>query len=113
MSRRELCSLADSTPVVASRQPSSRSTMEGESLKDKVVRLKALLKEAQVAVAEKDRQLAGEKKAFEKHLEVTLTRQHDEQVAAVKMECELHKLQDVEALQQNFDKERQRVVVPG
>ena len=81
--------------------------MEDESLEDEVARLKALLEEAQVAVAEKERQLAEEKKAFEKCLEkseVNLTRQHDEQVAAVKMKCELHKLQDVEALQQNFDK---------
>jgi hypothetical protein len=38
---------------------------------------------------------------------VTLAAERDEQVAAVRMECELNKLRDIEALRKNFDKERE------
>ena len=38
---------------------------------------------------------------------MTFEGQRDAQVAAVKMECELDKLRDIEALRKNFGKERQ------
>ena len=79
----------------------------GDEPTEEVDRLKVLLEEAQAAIAEKERQLAEAKETFEKHLgevEVTFAGQHDEQVAAVRMECELDKLRDIEALRKNFDK---------
>ena len=77
---------------------------------DDVGQLKAPLEEAKAAMAEKDRQLAEAKAAYEKGLreaEVTFATQRDEQMAAVKLECELDKLRDIEALRKKFDKEKQ------
>lgn len=64
----------------------------GDEPNEEVERLQALLDEAQAAVAEKERQLAEAKETYERtrgDAEVTFARQRDEQVAAVKMECEL------------------------
>ena len=112
MSKRELRSLTDSaTPVLASRLRSGgrRSNM-GDEQNEEVERLKALLGEAQAALKEKERELTKAKEVYEERLgaaEVTFEGQRDVQVAAVKMECELDKLRDIEALRKNFDKERQ------
>ena len=93
MSKRELRSLTDSaTPVVVSMLWSGRRSKMGDEPNEEVERLQALLDEAQAAVAEKERQLAEAKETYEKargDAEVTFARQRDEQVAAVKMECEL------------------------
>ena len=79
--------------------------MEDEPTEE-VEQLKALFDEAQAAIVEKERQLAeAEKKLGE--AEVTFAAKCDEQVTAVRMECELDKLWDIEALCKNFDKERQ------
>ena len=76
----------------------------GDEPNEEVERLQALLAEAQATIVEKERQLAEAKETYEKSLgdaEVTFARQRDEQVAAVKMECELDKLRDIEALRKN------------
>ena len=55
---------------------------------------------------EKTQQLEEAEKKLDE-LEVTFAAKRDDQVAAVRMECVLDKLQDIEALRKNFDKERQ------
>ena len=59
---------------------------------------------------EKERQLVNAEETYAKkleELEVTYSRARDQEVSAVKMECELNKLREIEALRQSFDKERQ------
>ena len=73
---------------------------------EEVERLKSLVDEVQAAVTEKTRLVEEAEKKLDE-LEVTLAASRDEQVAAVRMECKLDKLRDIEALRKNFDKETQ------
>ena len=78
----------------------------GDESAEEVEKLKTLLDEAKAAIKERERQLA-ETKTKPDEAEVTFAAERDEQVAAVRLECELDKLRDIEALRKNFDKERQ------
>ena len=78
----------------------------GDESAEEVEKLKTLLDEAKAAIEERERQLAETKTKLDE-AEGTFAAERDEQVAAVRLECELDKLRDIEALRKNFDKERQ------